>query len=157
MAIMIENGQKTGEKKVYAPLITGSKIPTLLKGLLLGGGEAGYILGYSDNVPPRAAEYYNFLLSRLYVMFKAFPVAVEYPVHHPNLCAVEGKNLVLLQTRLDAVLKLTRKSEYVVVEYKTINGSKWAENNPSKEFTASTKKLCRRPSSMRICSSSILP
>jgi len=140
MAFMIEHGQKAGEKKVYAPLIPGSKIPTLLKGLLLGGGEAGYILGYSDNVPPRAAEYYNFLLSRLYVMFKAFPVAVEYPVHHPNLCAVEGKNLVLLQTRLDAVLKLTRKSEYVVVEYKTINGSKWAENNPIKRIHSEYKK-----------------
>ena len=127
MAFMVE------KDKAYAPLLPDSTIPEKLKGLLLGNSPEGHILGYSNS---RERPFYENILKQLYRMFNAIPVAVEYPVHHPNLCFKDKSNLVLLETRLDAVLKLklVRTDEFVVVEYKTINGSKWAEKNPIKRI-----------------------
>ena len=131
MATMIEE-----DGTVYAPLLPDGKVPQRLRELLLDEAEgdertgAGFILGYSDHTEPRNTPFYKNLVTRLLAFFgpRTKAAAVEYPVHHPNLCVWKTTKLVLFETRLDAVLKLD--AEYVVVEFKTIGGSKWSLQNP---------------------------
>ena len=139
MATMIE-----GNRDVYAPLLPDDKVPERLRELVLDVQAvneektgAGYILGYSDHTQPRQKEFYEGLLARLLALFKtATKAAVEYPVHHPNLCAWKSKKLILFETRLDAVLQLD--DEYVVVEFKTIGGSKWSQDSPVKRISSTS-------------------
>lgn len=124
MASMLVDGAD-----VYAPLLPNNEIPLELKDLVEETTGAGHVLGYSDHNIPRTKVFYTKVVKNMVKFFQgAKAVAVEYPVHHPNLCLRTGSKLAMLETRLDAVLE--RGEKYIVVEYKTINGSKWAESSP---------------------------